>query len=111
MDPSKLNRLTNPITEQARITILRRALIFLGDPFPGIPLSNREKEVAVLLARGLTRAEIAEQLHITVPTVKTHAKRITKKVGMPARKYPARTIQKLERFIREAIQDQPSAKE
>ncbi|SCE00151.1 response regulator transcription factor [Streptomyces sp. DvalAA-19] len=49
---------------------------------PGAPqLSPREREVVVLLAEGLTNAEIATALSITVGTVKTHLTNVQAKLG------------------------------
>ncbi|MEQ4610453.1 response regulator transcription factor [Streptomyces cavourensis] len=49
---------------------------------PGAPqLSPREREVVVLLAEGLTNAEIATALSITVGTVKTHLANVQAKLG------------------------------
>ncbi|MEW2066488.1 response regulator transcription factor [Streptomyces sp. NPDC007346] len=45
------------------------------------PLSPREREVVVLLAEGLTNAEIAAALFITVGTVKTHLTNVQAKLG------------------------------
>ncbi|MFJ7190686.1 response regulator [Streptomyces bacillaris] len=44
-------------------------------------LSPREREVVVLLAEGLTNAEIATALSITVGTVKTHLTNVQAKLG------------------------------
>ena len=45
-------------------------------------LSERESEVLVLVARGLSSKEIADQLNISVHTVNTHRKNITHKTGI-----------------------------
>jgi DNA-binding NarL/FixJ family response regulator len=44
-------------------------------------LTGREHEVALAVARGLSNAEIAEKLYMSVPTVKTHVSRILTKLG------------------------------
>ncbi|MDU2586484.1 MAG: response regulator transcription factor [Corynebacterium sp.] len=43
-------------------------------------LSERENEIAQLVAQGLSNAEIAEQLFISLTTVKTHMKHILAKI-------------------------------
>jgi len=45
-------------------------------------LSNREKEILLLIAEGKTNIEIASQLFITPETVKTHRSSIMKKLGL-----------------------------
>jgi DNA-binding CsgD family transcriptional regulator len=49
---------------------------------PGLPrLSARERELVTLVARGRTDAQIAEQLYISVATVRSHLDRIRDKTG------------------------------
>jgi DNA-binding CsgD family transcriptional regulator len=49
---------------------------------PGLPrLSARERELVTLVARGRTDAQIAEQLFISVRTVRSHLDRIRDKTG------------------------------
>ncbi|MBO4599937.1 MAG: response regulator transcription factor [Bacteroidales bacterium] len=45
-------------------------------------LSDRESEVLVLVAQGLSSKEIADRLHISIHTVNTHRKNITHKTGI-----------------------------
>ena len=45
-------------------------------------LSARESDIVALVAKGLTNKEIAEQLNISVHTVITHRKNISKKTGI-----------------------------
>lgn len=45
------------------------------------PLTAREEEVMVTVARGLTNAEIARELHISLSTVKTHLASLMNKLG------------------------------
>ena len=48
---------------------------------PRYPLTDREEEVIVTVARGLTNAEIAEDLHISLSTVKAHLSSLMTKLG------------------------------
>ena len=45
------------------------------------PLTHREEQVLLSLARGSTNAEIAEELHISLSTVKTHIASLMAKLG------------------------------
>jgi DNA-binding NarL/FixJ family response regulator len=46
------------------------------------PLSERETEVLSLIGRGLSNAEVAEQLHISEVTVKSHIGHIFTKLDL-----------------------------
>lgn len=45
------------------------------------PLTTREEEVLLTVARGLTNGEIALELHISLSTVKTHLASLMNKLG------------------------------
>ena len=54
-------------------------------PVEGIDLTSREREVATLASKGLTNAEIAETLGVSVRTVHTHLQVTYRKLGMNKR--------------------------
>lgn len=54
-------------------------------PQPDYCLSAREKEVLALLVEGLSNAEIAERLVVSVATAKFHVRRILTKLGVGSR--------------------------
>ena len=45
------------------------------------PLTSREEDVLLTVARGRTNAEIADELHVSLSTVKTHVAAIMAKLG------------------------------
>jgi DNA-binding NarL/FixJ family response regulator len=69
-------------------TVTRRVIKkFAGMPRPAPPkeleeLSEREREVFRLMVRGLSNAEIGEELFISETTVKTHVTHILSKLGL-----------------------------
>jgi DNA-binding CsgD family transcriptional regulator len=44
-------------------------------------LTLREAEILAMIARGMTNPDIAAELYISVPTIKTHINRIFAKTG------------------------------
>jgi DNA-binding NarL/FixJ family response regulator len=52
-----------------------------GWPSPLDGVTDREREVLSLIARGLTNAELAEALHVSLTTAKTHVSRLLTKLN------------------------------
>jgi len=52
---------------------------------PSVALTNREEEIALLIARGLTNRKIAQELSISDRTVENHIAKILKKQGFASR--------------------------
>jgi len=56
--------------------------IGVRSPSRAVELSDREAEVLALIARGLTNGQIAEELYLSVETVKTYVKRLYAKLDV-----------------------------
>jgi DNA-binding NarL/FixJ family response regulator len=69
------------VTRRLIAHFAHRAAAASGTP-PGLAeLTEREREVLALVARGLSNAEVAGTLHVSLPTVKTHVSRVLTKLG------------------------------
>lgn len=68
-----------------RLTLIRNNSEPEEQHFINYDLTNREREIAILLAKGLSYQAIAGQLFISLPTVKTHCSHIYKKCGVKSR--------------------------
>jgi len=74
----------------ALLAAITRRLIaeFVRRPHPGQSpaatlegVTDREREVLTLIGRGLSNPELAQALHITMATTKTHVSRLLAKLG------------------------------
>ena len=68
-------------TEAARALIHASA----GPRVPGVDLTEREREVLALMAKGLNNSQIAQQLVISTSTTKFHVSNILTKLGVSTR--------------------------
>ncbi|CAL9447832.1 Transcriptional regulatory protein DesR [Actinosynnema sp. ALI-1.44] len=57
-------------------------------------LTEREREVLRLVARGRSNREIAREMHVTAATVKTHVSHILTKLALPNRMHAALLAQR-----------------
>jgi DNA-binding CsgD family transcriptional regulator len=75
----------------------------IGARLPNV-LSRREREVAELVAQGMTNAEIADRLAITLRTAEGHVEHIRNKLGFHSRvqigTWVARTLEPASRRVR-----------
>jgi len=74
LNPTATRRLMNEYLEQMR-----------GGGRPANTLSEREKEVLTLIAKGYSNKEIADRLMISVKTVETHKSNVMEKLGLRSR--------------------------
>jgi len=73
-------------------------LIECSDMPPGRSLTRREREVLELVAQGLANRQVAEQLGISVGTVKWHLVRIYRKLNVCNRMKAVLRAQALKRL-------------
>ncbi len=69
------------------VTVVRKLRAALGavadkPKFEGDELSSREKEILVCVAKGMLNKEIADHYNLSIYTVITHRKNITRKTGI-----------------------------
>jgi LuxR family maltose regulon positive regulatory protein len=61
-----------------------------------VPLTDRERSVLTYLASSMTAAEIADELYVSVNTVKTHLGAIYRKLSAGGRREAVRRARELE---------------
>jgi LuxR family maltose regulon positive regulatory protein len=67
-----------------------------GGPHRPVPLTDRERSVLTYLAGSMTAAEIADELYVSVNTVKTHLGAIYRKLSAGGRREAVRRARELE---------------
>ncbi len=80
-------------------SVVRQWLTERQRPGPASELSEREREVLVLVAEGLTNAQIAEQLSVSESTVKFHLQHVFEKLGVTNRTEAAAVYHRLARRL------------
>ena len=64
------------------------------------PLTERERTILRYLASTLSNAEIANELYVSVNTVKTHQQTVYRKLGVGGRREAVRRARALRLFLR-----------
>jgi DNA-binding NarL/FixJ family response regulator len=72
-------------TRSALLATLAAASVPYSIPPPSKPLTGRQADVAHLVSRGLSNAEIAQHLGISVSTVKNHVHAVLQKLHVERR--------------------------
>jgi two-component system response regulator DesR len=83
------------IASAVRAVGLGRTVFDRHEPHPALGLSDRERSVLKLMARGSTNPEIAEALHLSKHTVKEHTSALYRKLGVRNR---TEAVQRAERL-------------
>ncbi|RFU41339.1 LuxR family transcriptional regulator, partial [Actinomadura logoneensis] len=84
----------------ARLSVAEAIALARGEPAPRPerqPLTGREREVAVLIARGLSNREIADRLAVARRTVDTAVEHILAKLGLTSRAQIAAWVRRARR--------------
>jgi len=86
----------NPLAGDARfavhITRQEPMLLKLADAVRRFPLSPQQAEVALLLARGFSNADIAERMHVSLNTASYHVKQLFMKLDVHTRQDAIRRL-------------------
>ena len=81
-----LDRASTEATALKVVTYGAKAAALLGTLAPaGDPLTRREREIAALVAEGLSNRQIAERLFVSERTAQNHVQHILTKLGLPNR--------------------------
>lgn len=64
------------------------------------PLSDREADVLRLLRTDLSGPEVADELAVSLNTLRTHTKNIFEKLGVNSRRAAVRRAEELELFVK-----------
>jgi two-component system NarL family response regulator len=73
------------VIHEGRRYVPAEVAVRLAEHGPRVDLTDREKEVLVLMARGLRNREIGLELRVTEATARTHVENISAKLGVSTR--------------------------
>lgn len=84
------------IVEKEIIITSKNDFIFNETEFQNRKISKRELEVLALMAQGLSNSEIAEELFVSLSTIKTHSAKLFEKLDVKRRTQAIEKAQKLQ---------------
>ena len=90
-----LKELSSPSRPSTALELVSNSSVKTPDEPQVDPLTERELSVLRFLAAGLSYREIAEELYISINTVKAHAKNIYSKLGVHGRMQAAQKAKEL----------------
>ncbi len=77
-----VSKLLHAINSMQLTTSPNQSFALFNSSFAQDPLTGREKEILVLIAKGYTNRKIADSLSISIKTVETHRARIMRKLSI-----------------------------
>jgi NarL family two-component system response regulator LiaR len=94
------NKITKPIVKtivvEKEIRVTMENFVLNETELQQRNISKRELEVLTLIAQGLSNQEIAEQLFVSLNTIKTHSAKLFEKLDVKRRTQAVETAKKLE---------------
>lgn len=86
---------TNTVVVEKQVIVKTDNFIFNEDELTRLGLSKRELEVLQLMADGLSNQQIAEQLFVSLNTIKTHSSKVFEKLEVQRRTQAVEKAKKL----------------
>ena len=103
--PDEVRIVLDAATARALLDALAAAVPVADGPLHGEPLTPREEEVMRCLSQGKGYGQIAAELFIELETVRTHARRVRRKLGVAT----SRELRGLEAPVRDGREQAPHA--
>jgi len=91
----RITRLLRAVAAERRGEPVDRAAALFGTRVGAAPLTDRERQVAVLAGEGLSSRQIAAELFVSVRTVESHVLRARRKLGAEGKRTLGRRLREL----------------
>lgn len=80
-EPSQADHAPGASVAAAEAIVFGRRASRPTGPAPGVELSQRERQILAMASRGLSNADVAAALDLSIETVKSHMRRVLGKLG------------------------------